>query len=180
MGNTGVTNNLSNSPRGGARRPYPSGFKPMNKAIQQRIHSNKSTYNMKVIIRGDRQTGKSCLFHRLEGGGFVREHLSTAQIEITKVLWQYKTSDEMVTLEIWDIVDSAIIPTINSDNDGPHILQKNTLPLDASTVDVYKGMFHLLSIHMRKDLTHDEKEHMRWYLWWIQRGSGHWIMSKNT
>ena len=49
----------------------------------------------------------------------------------------------MVNLEIWDVVDKAIIPTnIVDDNNGiikPSTVSKNSLPADASTIDVYKG-----------------------------------------
>jgi len=123
----------------------PSNARLMNTAIKQRLSkgTGKTTYNMKVVIRGDRQTGKSALFHRLEGGGFIKEHRVTEQIQCSHVLWPYKTSDEMVNLEIWDVVDKAIIPTnIVEDNNGiikPSTVSKNLLPADATTIDVYKG-----------------------------------------
>ena len=71
----------------------PSNARLMNTAIKQRLSkgNNKSTYNMKVVIRGDRQTGKSALFHRLEGGGFIKEHRVTDQIQCSHVLWPYKS-----------------------------------------------------------------------------------------
>eukprot|EP00485_Elphidium_margaritaceum_P011714 CAMPEP_0202691148 /NCGR_PEP_ID=MMETSP1385-20130828/5941_1 /ASSEMBLY_ACC=CAM_ASM_000861 /TAXON_ID=933848 /ORGANISM="Elphidium margaritaceum" /LENGTH=739 /DNA_ID=CAMNT_0049346507 /DNA_START=110 /DNA_END=2329 /DNA_ORIENTATION=- len=123
----------------------PSNARLMNTAIKQRLSkgTGKTTYNMKVVIRGDRQTGKSALFHRLEGGSFIREHRVTEQIQCSHVLWPYKTSDEMVNLEIWDVVDKAIIPShIVDDSNGaapPASMSKNLLPADASTIDVYKG-----------------------------------------
>jgi len=122
----------------------PSNARLMGNAVKQRLckGSSKSTYNMKVVIRGDRQTGKSALFHRLEGGGFIKEHRVTAQLQTSHVLWPYKTSDEMVNLEIWDVVDKAIVPT-NLPDDGltltPSIVSKNLMPADATTIDVYKG-----------------------------------------
>ena len=71
----------------------PSNARLMNTAIKQRLSKGtaKSTYNMKVVIRGDRQTGKSALFHRLEGGGFIKEHRITEQIQCSHVLWPYKS-----------------------------------------------------------------------------------------
>jgi len=51
----------------------------------------------------------------------------------------------MVNLEIWDVVDKAIVPSNISDlppssnpSHSPN-LSKNLLPADASTIDVYKG-----------------------------------------
>eukprot|EP01084_Bolivina_argentea_P113355 202044_1 len=138
MGNEQTQNRAQHAPS------LPSNARLMNTAIKQRLQkgNTKSTYNMKVVIRGDRQTGKSALFHRLEGGGFIKEHRTTEQIQCSHVLWPYKTSDEMVNLEIWDVVDKAIIPTnIADDPNGvtPSIVSKNLLPADASTIDVYKG-----------------------------------------
>lgn len=122
----------------------PSNARLMGSAVKQRLAkgNSKSTYNMKVVIRGDRQTGKSALFHRLEGGGFIKEHRVTAQLQTSHVLWPYKTSDEMVNLEIWDVVDKAIVPTnIPDDNLSitPSIVSKNLMPADATTIDIYKG-----------------------------------------
>lgn len=93
---------------------------------------------MKVVIRGDRQTGKTTLFHRLDGGNFDPEHTKTPQIQTTHVPWTYKTTDEMVKLEVWDVVDEATIPTGFETAETSHI-SKHCLPVDARTVDVYKG-----------------------------------------
>ena len=112
---------------------------PSNLKHRYKSHS-RSTYNMKVIIRGDRQTGKSILLHRLDGGNFNSEHIPTPEIQISSVGWTYKTTDEMVKLEVWDIVERAIIPKLS--DTGPlksQHMHKNRLPIDSSSVDVYKG-----------------------------------------
>ena len=136
MGNEQTTNRLSNQ--------RPMAAKPMNTAIKQRLQRQgnaKSTYNMKVVICGDRQTGKSALFHRLEGGGFIKEHRTTQQIQCAHVLWPYKSSDEMVNLEIWDVVDKAVIPSnIAEDGSISMNVSKHLLPADATTIDVFKGV----------------------------------------
>ena len=98
MGNGPPTSVSTKGPRPAPRSPnqgpsLPSNARLMNTAIKQRLAkgNSKSTYNMKVVIRGDRQTGKSALFHRLEGGGFIKEHRVTDQIQCSHVLWPYKS-----------------------------------------------------------------------------------------
>ncbi|ETO01127.1 putative GTP-binding protein Parf [Reticulomyxa filosa] len=80
------------------------------------------------------------LLHRLEGGKFKSEHIPTPQIQTAHVPWTYKTTEEMVKLEIWDVVDKAIVPEFTDDSQTTtsHISAR-CLPADASSVDVYKG-----------------------------------------
>lgn len=45
---------------------------------------------MRVVIRGDRSTGKSCLFNRLQGKPFIEEYNQTPAIQISSIHWNYK------------------------------------------------------------------------------------------
>jgi archaellum biogenesis ATPase FlaH len=40
---------------------------------------------VKVVIRGDRETGKSALLRRLEGGPFIEQHIETPEIQSAHV-----------------------------------------------------------------------------------------------
>lgn len=60
---------------------------------------------MKVVIRGDRGTGKSSLFSRLQGKPFSPDYRATDTLQSAKVSWNYKASNDVVNLEVWDVVD---------------------------------------------------------------------------
>eukprot|EP01125_Pyxidicula_operculata_P017341 TRINITY_DN606_c2_g1_i7.p1 TRINITY_DN606_c2_g1~~TRINITY_DN606_c2_g1_i7.p1 ORF type:complete len:800 (+),score=290.47 TRINITY_DN606_c2_g1_i7:46-2445(+) len=124
--------------------------------------SKGAQFNMRIIIRGDINTGKSCLFHRLQGRGFSQSYQPTEKIQISHIHWNYKIQDDIVKVEVWDVVDKAKtkkskeatslkltneeaqpdedieIPDINSIQNGT-TGNFQVASLDASTIDVMKG-----------------------------------------
>ncbi|XP_041482159.1 rab-like protein 6 isoform X1 [Lytechinus variegatus] len=134
---------LVTNEQGETRPSIPSGMQAMGVSLQRKF-ARGVQYNMRVIIKGDRNTGKTTLFHRLQGGKFIDVYLPTSEIQVASIQWNYKATDDVVKVEVWDVVDKG----------KPRKRERNTLKienketeeeepedpcLDASFLDVYKG-----------------------------------------
>lgn len=62
-------------------------------------------YNMRVIIRGARKTGKSSLMARLNGKPLAQEYTPTPEIVASSFMWNYKNTEDRIRIEVLDVVD---------------------------------------------------------------------------
>eukprot|EP00644_Phytophthora_capsici_P004944 jgi/Phyca11/558085/estExt2_Genewise1.C_PHYCAscaffold_10399 len=129
----------------------------MDKAIRRRVRGG-ITYNMKLLIRGAKGTGKTSLFHRLKGEPIPETHQSTPQLQSATINWSFRQNlEENVKCEVWDVVDKGFIP-VDDPEESSNVataaaaMQNGTHSVaivDASTVDVYHeahGVIFLLDV----------------------------------
>eukprot|EP00286_Rhodomonas_abbreviata_P016305 CAMPEP_0181327662 /NCGR_PEP_ID=MMETSP1101-20121128/22239_1 /TAXON_ID=46948 /ORGANISM="Rhodomonas abbreviata, Strain Caron Lab Isolate" /LENGTH=107 /DNA_ID=CAMNT_0023436373 /DNA_START=172 /DNA_END=492 /DNA_ORIENTATION=+ len=67
-------------------------------------------YNMKILIRGERETGKTQFLRRLQGLEFDPKYVATPEITTAHMIWTCKATEEQVKVELWDVVDKGIRP----------------------------------------------------------------------
>ncbi|CAH0722502.1 unnamed protein product, partial [Brenthis ino] len=119
---------------------------PMSTSLQKKF-SRGVHFNMKILIKGDRNVGKSCLLQRLQGGSFTEEYVPTEQIQVAPIHWTYKNTDYIVKVEVWEVVDKGRTkkkPPLGlklENQSAPSVPEEEyeTPVLDATFLDVYKN-----------------------------------------
>jgi len=122
--------------------PFPSGVAAIGQEMQTKF-SKGVQYNMKIVIRGERNTGKSCLLTRLQGKQFNEAYIPSQEIQAASINWKYRSGDNIVKVDVWDIVDKGQKKKQKQDtlkiSNEPVKNENDGLALDAEFIDVYKG-----------------------------------------
>ncbi|KAG8518665.1 Rab-like protein 6, partial [Galemys pyrenaicus] len=86
-------------------------------------------------------TGKTALWHRLQGRRFIEEYIPTQEIQVTSIHWSYKTTDDVVKVEVWDVVDKGRCKKRGEGLKTGHDPQEaeSEMALDAEFLDVYQN-----------------------------------------
>ncbi|KAI6205207.1 Methyltransferase [Aphelenchoides besseyi] len=131
----------------------PIGVQRVNPDLQKKF-AHGVNFNMKVVIRGDRNTGKTCLWRRLQGQQFEEAYKPTDEIQVANITWNYRTSDHIVKVDIWDVVDessrrrpkSSSLKLDNNQTATAPSPDPDLMVCDATFVDVYKNCNGVLLI----------------------------------
>ncbi|VVC33078.1 Hypothetical protein CINCED_3A000310 [Cinara cedri] len=139
----------------------------------QRSFSKGIQYNLKLVIKGDRNVGKTCLWNRLQGKPFIANYEETDEIQVAHIQWNYKNTEDIVKVEVWDVVDkgkrrplssSKSCDVLKTEHDKVKLSPipvEDTPVLDAELVDVYRytnGVLLVLDITKRWTLDYVYKE----------------------
>ncbi|CAI8022879.1 Rab-like protein 6 [Geodia barretti] len=137
--------------KAGGGTATPAGIQSMDEALQKRF-AKGIQFNMKIVLKGDRNTGKTCLFNRMGGKPFQEAYIPTMEIQVTSILWSYKVTSDTVKVEVWDVVDKGKVhkkeakgglkifnttPDEEEEEEGEGEGGKKVL--DATFLNVYKG-----------------------------------------
>jgi GTPase SAR1 family protein len=107
---------------------------------------------VKLVIRGECNTGKSALWSRLQGNPFIEEYIPSDEIRVATINWSARVcEDAIIKVEVWDVVDKSrkkrrpINPSLKLSNSINASVAE--VSLDAEFLDVYKSAAGVLFIY---------------------------------
>jgi len=118
MGNEASKGHGGGAPPAQGIAPVAAGARPQLKA-----QNRDPLYYMKDVLRGSRGTGKTSLLRRLQGQPFAVDYVPTPEIQTSTFAWSYKSSDDKIEVEVWDVVDRVLADEqdrgVVDDDDAP-------------------------------------------------------------
>jgi GTPase SAR1 family protein len=98
----------SESSPGGAAAAQPRrNVSVIDRRLQERL-ARGVDLNVKVVVRGQRGSGKSALLARLRGLKAGDSQGPTREIAVSHVHWRNTVDEAVVKVEAWDVVDEAL------------------------------------------------------------------------
>ena len=109
-------------------------------------------FSVKLVIRGECNTGKSVLWSRLQGSQFIEYYIPSDEIRVATINWSSRVcEDAIIKVEVWDVVDKSrkkrhpINPSLKLSNLISSPVAE--VSLDAEFLDVYKSTAGVLFIY---------------------------------
>jgi hypothetical protein len=127
-------------------RPLPS-VSPLRMSTELRRKLGRGAhYNLRLLIRGDLQTGKTQLWRRLQGLPFAPQLASTRSLGAVHLDWSCERTADTIKVEAWDVVDADL--TRSARDHGPGLSLSHAVapngegarsPRTSAALDVWKG-----------------------------------------
>lgn len=96
------------------------------------------TANIRISVRGSRETGKSSLIGKMRGARFQNVYVPTASIESSRIVWKsIMYTNVVMNVDIWDVIEEVRCIT----DDEPDCSN------DASSADVPKQIDGILVMY---------------------------------
>jgi hypothetical protein len=111
-------------------------------------------YTLRVVIQGDKCSGKTSLVRMLREEPFLENYDPSSSIAAHSIDWNFKSTNEQVRCELWDVVELAVTPTKKPASQelklaiaGAKRGSMTLGDLDAQNYDVYRGAHAVLLMY---------------------------------